>query len=98
MSPPSDKSQSHTADPSRANGRSAADGDLPHQHSRFVAGEMAQALKEIARGEQTASMLEADLTSLESKLDAMLAAIENPNSEASVRQEDKEEPNRVSKN
>lgn len=42
MSPPSDKSQSHTADPSRANGRSAADGDLPHQHSRFVAGEMAQ--------------------------------------------------------
>lgn len=50
------------------------------------------------RGEQTASMLEADLTSLESKLDAMLAAIENPNSEASVRQEDKEEPNRVSKN
>ncbi|KAL2124586.1 hypothetical protein VTJ04DRAFT_951 [Mycothermus thermophilus] len=36
---------------------------------------LAQALRELARGEQTASTLEANLTSLESKLDAILAAL-----------------------
>lgn len=38
---------------------------------------MAQAYKELTRGEQTASALEANLTNLESKLDAILAALEN---------------------
>lgn len=40
-------------------------------------------------------MLEASLTSLESKLDAMLAAIENP--EASTKEEPKKDPKEESK-
>lgn len=37
---------------------------------------MAQALRDLARGEQTASALEANLTALESKLDELLASFE----------------------
>ncbi|CEJ95069.1 hypothetical protein VHEMI10572 [[Torrubiella] hemipterigena] len=39
--------------------------------------DLAEAYKVIARGEQTASALEANLTNLESKLDAILAAFES---------------------
>ncbi|KAI8944689.1 hypothetical protein F4801DRAFT_585179 [Xylaria longipes] len=38
--------------------------------------EMAQAFKDLARGEQQAAAIEANLASLESKLDALLASIE----------------------
>ncbi|KAI2640728.1 hypothetical protein GGS26DRAFT_586726 [Hypomontagnella submonticulosa] len=38
--------------------------------------EMAQAFKDLARGERQAAALEASLTSLESKLDALLASVE----------------------
>ncbi|KAI0515284.1 hypothetical protein F5B22DRAFT_607877 [Xylaria bambusicola] len=38
--------------------------------------EMAQAFRDLARGEQQASILEANLASIESKLDALLASIE----------------------
>ncbi|KAI0442482.1 hypothetical protein F4803DRAFT_371477 [Xylaria telfairii] len=38
--------------------------------------EMAQAFKDLARGEQQATAIEANLASLESKLDALLASIE----------------------
>ncbi|KAI0482423.1 hypothetical protein GGR56DRAFT_186342 [Xylariaceae sp. FL0804] len=39
--------------------------------------EMAQAFRDVARGEQQAAAMEASLTKLESKLDALLASIEN---------------------
>lgn len=38
--------------------------------------DLATAYREITKGEQTAAQLEANLTNLESKLDAMLAAFE----------------------
>ncbi|OAA69479.1 hypothetical protein ISF_02749 [Cordyceps fumosorosea ARSEF 2679] len=38
--------------------------------------DLATAYREITKGEQTATQLEANLTNLESKLDAMLAAFE----------------------
>ncbi|KAI0452752.1 hypothetical protein F5B21DRAFT_482152 [Xylaria acuta] len=38
--------------------------------------EMAQAFKDLARGEQQAAAIEANLARLESKLDALLASIE----------------------
>ncbi|CAH0049494.1 unnamed protein product [Clonostachys solani] len=40
------------------------------------ANDLAQAYRELLRGEQAASTLEANLTNLESKLDALLAAYE----------------------
>lgn len=40
-----------------------------------------QAFKEIARGEQTAATLESNLSSLEAKLDAMLAGLEQQEKE-----------------
>ncbi|KAL6811315.1 hypothetical protein GGI42DRAFT_350252 [Trichoderma sp. SZMC 28013] len=36
-----------------------------------------EALRELARGEQTATAMEANLTNLESKLDAILAAFDD---------------------
>ncbi|KEZ44373.1 hypothetical protein SAPIO_CDS3356 [Scedosporium apiospermum] len=47
----------------------------------YVTGELKRAFEDIARGEQTASLLEASLTALESKLDAILAAAEVPDAE-----------------
>ncbi|KAJ6787699.1 hypothetical protein PWT90_10162 [Aphanocladium album] len=38
--------------------------------------DLATAYRELTKGEQTATQLEANLTNLESKLDAMLAAFE----------------------
>lgn len=43
--------------------------------SSSVGDHLAQALKDLARGEQTASALEANLSNLESKLDAILASL-----------------------
>ncbi|KAL7927663.1 hypothetical protein ACQKWADRAFT_277456 [Trichoderma austrokoningii] len=50
----------------------------PDQHEAAAAPEvdLAQALRELSRGEQTATAMEANLTTLESKLDALLAAFE----------------------
>ncbi|KAI0401254.1 hypothetical protein F4802DRAFT_436574 [Xylaria palmicola] len=54
----------------------------PHQQAHQVPSsltaqaEMAQAFKDLARGEQQAAAIEANLASLESKLDALLASIE----------------------
>ncbi|KAH6634421.1 hypothetical protein B0J18DRAFT_19150 [Chaetomium sp. MPI-SDFR-AT-0129] len=42
--------------------------------SSSVGDNLAQALRDLARGEQTANTLEANLTSLESKLDQILAS------------------------
>ncbi|KAI1774050.1 hypothetical protein F4818DRAFT_90357 [Hypoxylon cercidicola] len=47
---------------------------------------LAQAYKDIARGEQHAAALEASLTSLESKLDVLLASIENSAASSAVPQ------------
>ncbi|KAK4034095.1 hypothetical protein C8A01DRAFT_39431 [Parachaetomium inaequale] len=46
----------------------------PSPSSSSVGDNLAQALRDLARGEQTASTLEANLTSLESKLDEILAS------------------------
>ncbi|KAJ4170400.1 hypothetical protein NW754_006538 [Fusarium falciforme] len=55
------------SDRSAANNRaSKASGDA----------DLAQAYRDLARGEQTATALEANLSNLESKLDAILAALE----------------------
>ncbi|RYP76197.1 hypothetical protein DL771_002021 [Monosporascus sp. 5C6A] len=43
---------------------------------RSPQSEMAQAFKDLARGEQHATALEANLTNLENRLDALLASIE----------------------
>ncbi|KAG6220279.1 hypothetical protein E4U34_003004 [Claviceps purpurea] len=40
------------------------------------AGDITQAYRELAKGEQTAAQMEASLTVLESKLEAMLKALE----------------------
>ncbi|KAG6294321.1 hypothetical protein E4U09_002666 [Claviceps aff. purpurea] len=40
------------------------------------AGDLTQAYSEVAKGEQTAAQMEASLTVLESKLEAMLKALE----------------------
>ncbi|KAK4238663.1 hypothetical protein C8A03DRAFT_33314 [Achaetomium macrosporum] len=43
--------------------------------SSSINDHLAQALRDLARGEQTASTLEANLSSLESKVDAILASL-----------------------
>lgn len=48
----------------------------PTASSAFVASEMKRAFEDLARGEETATLLEASLTALESKLDAILASID----------------------
>ncbi|KAI1504383.1 hypothetical protein F5X99DRAFT_406101 [Biscogniauxia marginata] len=53
--------------------------------------DMAQAFKDLARGEQQAAALEANLTNLESRLDALLASVEGGpglNDEAASRGKD----------
>lgn len=44
--------------------------------------DLAQAYRDLARGEQAAAAMEANLTNLESKLDALLAAAEKSAEEA----------------
>ncbi|KAI3323521.1 hypothetical protein HD806DRAFT_90033 [Xylariaceae sp. AK1471] len=53
--------------------------------------EMAQAFKDLARGEQQAAAIEANLTNLESKLDALLASIEAGSAENGDKDEDSKE-------
>ncbi|PTB46838.1 uncharacterized protein TrAFT101_003722 [Trichoderma asperellum] len=53
-----------------------ANSPKPDQHEAAPEVDLAQALRELARGEQTATAMEANLTNLESKLDALLAAFE----------------------
>ncbi|KAI1331592.1 hypothetical protein F5Y16DRAFT_271820 [Xylariaceae sp. FL0255] len=54
----------------------------PGASSISTQAEMAQAFKDLARGEQQATAIEAHLTSLESKLDALLASFEAENPES----------------
>ncbi|KAL7961443.1 hypothetical protein V8C34DRAFT_273757 [Trichoderma compactum] len=49
----------------------------PDQPEAAPEVDLAQALRELARGEQTATAMEANLTNLESKLDAILAAFDD---------------------
>ncbi|KAI8632565.1 hypothetical protein F5Y19DRAFT_421730 [Xylariaceae sp. FL1651] len=63
--------------------------------------ELAQAFRELARGEQQAAAIEANLTSLENKLDALLASIEAGSGAANVdtgRNDDLEEKQPREKN
>ncbi|KAM0450299.1 hypothetical protein ACHAO4_006721 [Trichoderma viride] len=53
-----------------------ANSPKPDQHEAAPEVDLAQALRELARGEQTATAMEANLSDLESKLDALLAAFE----------------------
>ncbi|KAI0160318.1 hypothetical protein GGR57DRAFT_499730 [Xylariaceae sp. FL1272] len=66
--------------------KSASSKDQQGQASSTQA-EMAQAFKDLARGEQQAAAIEANLTNLENKLDALLAAFEANGSEATEAQQ-----------
>ncbi|KAG5998423.1 hypothetical protein E4U52_000068 [Claviceps spartinae] len=48
----------------------------PEVEVEAEAGDITQAYRELAKGEQTAAQMEASLTVLESKLEAMLKALE----------------------
>ncbi|KAK0734163.1 hypothetical protein B0T26DRAFT_57640 [Lasiosphaeria miniovina] len=52
--------------------------------SASVGDHLAQTLKDLARGEQTAAALEANLTNLESKLDELLASFDVPDGDAAT--------------
>ncbi|KAI0102934.1 hypothetical protein GGR51DRAFT_525925 [Nemania sp. FL0031] len=76
-------SQSQNNDSSSTRSHSTTSPPDPHAHeaahelsSASTRAEMAQAFKDLARGEQQAAAIEANLASLESKLDALLASIE----------------------
>ncbi|QLI65603.1 uncharacterized protein G6M90_00g012120 [Metarhizium brunneum] len=55
---------------------SPAEEQTPSKGSDREPADLAQAYRELVKGEQAATALEANLTNLESKLDAMLAALE----------------------
>ncbi|KAI0394056.1 hypothetical protein F5Y17DRAFT_279343 [Xylariaceae sp. FL0594] len=57
------------------------DSQVPGVATSKAQAEMSQAFKDLARGEQQAAALEANLTRLESRLDAILAALETPSEE-----------------
>ncbi|KAI1341562.1 hypothetical protein F5Y15DRAFT_376481 [Xylariaceae sp. FL0016] len=70
--------------PSR-NTKSTSDTEVPPEappeapsasSTQSTQAELAQAFKDLARGEQQAAVIEANLTALEDKLDALLAAVE----------------------
>ncbi|KAL2271172.1 hypothetical protein VTJ83DRAFT_543 [Remersonia thermophila] len=61
--------------PDNASSNHASSPDATTSTRVSVNDHLAQALRELARGEQTASTLEANLTNLESKLDAILASL-----------------------
>ncbi|VBB72170.1 Putative protein of unknown function [Podospora comata] len=70
---PPENGASETGPPRNENSSSSSSSSpLP---SASVGGNLAQALKDLARGEQTATALENDLTKLESKLDEILASL-----------------------
>ncbi|KAL2154819.1 hypothetical protein VTH82DRAFT_3495 [Thermothelomyces myriococcoides] len=75
---PTTGSQAQRDDGASSNGfETSAPQELPtpSPSSSSVGDNLAQALRDLARGEQTASSLEANLTSLENKLDEILAAL-----------------------
>ncbi|KAK4168529.1 hypothetical protein QBC43DRAFT_309023 [Cladorrhinum sp. PSN259] len=76
MSPATDSNNNPTSPPSSSDFSSnAQNGNTsPSASTSSVGDHLAQALKDLARGEQTATALEANLTSLESKLDELLAS------------------------
>ncbi|KAK0748189.1 hypothetical protein B0T21DRAFT_17898, partial [Apiosordaria backusii] len=87
--PPTGNSASET-NPGQNGNSSSSSSSLP---SASVGENLAQALKDLARGEQTATALENDLTKLESKLDEILASlgvnIDDLDEEAAATKDDK---------
>ncbi|KAL2016415.1 hypothetical protein VTK56DRAFT_3536 [Thermocarpiscus australiensis] len=78
--PPASRGRDADADARQAQVAEAARNEHPSRlppssssSSSSVGDDLAQALRDLARGEQTATALEANLTSLESKLDEILA-------------------------
>ncbi|KAG6092723.1 hypothetical protein E4U30_005079 [Claviceps sp. LM220 group G6] len=61
--------------PSQATAQTSGDAN-PEVEVEAEAGDITQAYRELAKGEQTAAQMEASLTVLESKLEAMLKALE----------------------
>ncbi|KAK7752454.1 hypothetical protein SLS62_005607 [Diatrype stigma] len=79
MSTPNHNNSSSTPSGPREPGSQAPNGPSQQSAASVPASsqaEMAQAFKDLAKGEQHAAALEANLTNLESKLDALLASIE----------------------
>ncbi|KAK3341650.1 hypothetical protein B0T25DRAFT_348437 [Lasiosphaeria hispida] len=70
-SPPSAGGSDGRAQSASINGNGSAS-------APFLSSNLTQALKDLARGEQTAAALEQNLTSLESKLDELLASLDVP--------------------
>jgi hypothetical protein len=60
------------------------------------AADLAQAYKDLLRGEQAATALEANLTNLESKLDALLAAFEANEAKGAEKTEKKDDNSKPS--
>ncbi|KAB5580524.1 hypothetical protein GE09DRAFT_441029 [Coniochaeta sp. 2T2.1] len=71
-------SQSNNSD-----GQQASSADSP----ALTRSQLAQALQDLARGEQTANALENNLSKLESKLDELLASFEDSHNEADGEQD-----------
>ncbi|KAI9869978.1 MAG: hypothetical protein M1830_004874 [Pleopsidium flavum] len=46
------------------------------EHTPATEGELAQAFKDLSKGERTASVMEDHLTSLEKKIDELLASVD----------------------
>ncbi|KAI0817694.1 hypothetical protein GGR55DRAFT_33005 [Xylaria sp. FL0064] len=63
----------------------------PAPSAATAQAEMAQAFRDLARGEQQAAAIEANLASIESKLDALLASIEGGAGAVEVEEVDKDE-------
>ncbi|KAI1429970.1 hypothetical protein F5Y12DRAFT_709517 [Xylaria sp. FL1777] len=61
---------------SQDNTRTSDSTSPPVPSAATTQAEMAQAFRDLARGEQQAAAIEANLASIESKLDALLASIE----------------------
>ncbi|RFU73779.1 hypothetical protein TARUN_8480 [Trichoderma arundinaceum] len=67
----------------------AAGSTKPDQPDAVPEVDLAQALRDLARGEQAATAMEANLTNLESKLDALLAAFEELDEEKGAKSAEK---------
>ncbi|KAK4186476.1 hypothetical protein QBC35DRAFT_269735 [Podospora australis] len=85
--PPSPHGSQRGADSASAGTQPAQNGNDPQSStqkttssvsSSSVGENMAQALKDLARGDQAATAIEAHLTNFESKLDALLASLGIP--------------------
>ncbi|KAK4128788.1 hypothetical protein N657DRAFT_676531 [Parathielavia appendiculata] len=87
----------------RSNGnnekRSTHEPSEPPLSSSSVGDRLAQALRDLARGEQTANTLEANLNNLESKLDELLASFGASSQDMdAIDGEDKQQQKRRSEN